>query len=94
MTYDIAVIPGDGIGPEVVREALKVLEVVAERSGFDVRVHRYPHGADHYLKTGETFPDGILDEIKGMRAHVHQPAADPPLRRASLPAQGQAPRGS
>jgi len=77
MTYDIAVIPGDGIGPEVVREAVKVLDAVAERAGFTLRYHRYPHGADHYLKTGELFPDSVLDEIRGMRAVLLGAIGDP-----------------
>jgi 3-isopropylmalate dehydrogenase len=77
MTYDIAIIPGDGIGPEVVREAVKVLDAVAERAGFTLRYHRYPHGADHYLKTGELFPDAVLEEVKGMRAVLLGAIGDP-----------------
>jgi 3-isopropylmalate dehydrogenase len=76
-SYDIAVIGGDGIGPEVVREGLKVLGVVSERAGFDVRLHRYPHGSEHYLASGELFPDSILDEIRGMHAVLLGAIGDP-----------------
>jgi 3-isopropylmalate dehydrogenase len=75
--YDIAVIPGDGIGPEVVREGLKLLKVASERAGFTLRLHPYPHGSEHYLKTKELFPDAILDEIKGMHAVLLGAIGDP-----------------
>ena len=47
-------IPGDGIGPEVINEALKVLDVVGPVFGVDVEVEMLPYGAEHYLATGET----------------------------------------
>jgi 3-isopropylmalate dehydrogenase len=50
----IALIPGDGIGPDVIREAERVLEAVQEAGLAEVEVERFPHGADHYLSTGET----------------------------------------
>jgi 3-isopropylmalate dehydrogenase len=52
----VAVIPGDGIGPEVVREAVRVLQAVAEASGRSLRFEWLPWSADHYLRTGETIP--------------------------------------
>ena len=55
--HTIAVLPGDGIGEEVVREGLRVLETVAAVTGFKYKLENYPYGAEHYLKTGETFPD-------------------------------------
>ncbi|MCK6478951.1 MAG: 3-isopropylmalate dehydrogenase [Planctomycetes bacterium] len=58
--HDIAVIGGDGIGPEVTREAFKVLEAAAEVHGFRYRAVQMPYGAEHYLKTKETFPDSAL----------------------------------
>jgi 3-isopropylmalate dehydrogenase len=63
-TYQLAVIPGDGIGPEVTAEALKVLEQVAPE---DVKFEptRYDLGAERYLATGEVLPDSVLAEIKG-----------------------------
>ncbi|GAA2115573.1 3-isopropylmalate dehydrogenase [Nocardioides bigeumensis] len=58
----LAVIPGDGIGPEVVSEALKVLEVA---SPVKLETTRYDLGAERYLATGEVLPDSVLDEIRG-----------------------------
>jgi 3-isopropylmalate dehydrogenase len=56
----VALVPGDGIGVEVVAEAAKVLAAVG---GADIRCTTLPWGADHYLKTGETLPVGALEEL-------------------------------
>ena len=64
--YKIAVIAGDGIGPEVTREAMKVFSSAAEKTGFSFETHDYPFGGEHYMKTGETFPDSALTELKDM----------------------------
>src|SRR6187200_2202386 len=58
----VAVIGGDGIGPEVTAEALKVLEVAAP---VKIEQTRYDLGAERYLATGEVLPDSVLDEIRG-----------------------------
>jgi len=63
-TYSIAVIPGDGTGPEVVREGMKALDAAAEKFGFSLDYHTYPYGGEHYKKTGETLPEGALDELR------------------------------
>ncbi|MBN2168666.1 MAG: 3-isopropylmalate dehydrogenase [Actinobacteria bacterium] len=62
--HKIAVIPGDGTGPEVVAEGLKVLEAAAEVIGFDFDTTKFNYGGDRFLETGETLPDGALDELK------------------------------
>jgi 3-isopropylmalate dehydrogenase len=62
--YKIAVIPGDGTGPEVIREGLKVLEAVAEKFNFKYDLINYDLGGQRYLKTGETLPDSVLEELK------------------------------
>jgi len=62
--YRIAVIPGDGTGPEVVREGLKVLEAVAAADGFRYDTQTYDLGGDRYLRTGETLPDSVLAELR------------------------------
>ena len=62
--YQIAVFPGDGIGPEVIAEGLKVLKQVSEIEGFSYKLTEYPHGSEHYLKTKELFPDSVLNELK------------------------------
>ncbi len=67
-TYKIAVIPGDGTGPEVVAEAMKALEAAAEVDGFKLDIQTYDLGGDHYLKTGEILPSGALEELRGFQA--------------------------
>jgi 3-isopropylmalate dehydrogenase len=76
-TYRIAVIPGDGIGPEVVAEGLRVLERVAAIEGFATRATRYPFGADHYLATKEVLPDSAFEEIRGHDAILLGAIGDP-----------------
>jgi 3-isopropylmalate dehydrogenase len=66
--YKIAVIPGDGIGPEVTGEAMKVMRAVAEKLGFDYETVEYDFGGERYLKTGEAMPDSALDELREMDA--------------------------
>ncbi len=60
----IAVIPGDGTGPEVTNEALKVLKAVSEQDGFQYELTDYDFGGDRYLQTGEILPEGAVDELK------------------------------
>ncbi len=62
-TYQIGIIPGDGTGPEVVDEGIKVLNAVGEKSGIQFDYHTYDFGGDHYLKTGETLPASAIDEL-------------------------------
>jgi 3-isopropylmalate dehydrogenase len=63
-THRLAVIPGDGIGPEVTDEALKVLSA-ATPSDVKIESNRYDLGAERYLATGEVLPDTVLDELRG-----------------------------
>ena len=61
--YNIAVIPGDGTGPEVIREAVKVLNALQDDNlKFDFTY--FDFGGDRYLKTGETLPDSAIEELK------------------------------
>ena len=62
--YRIAVIPGDGTGPEVVAEGLKALEAAAETTGFSFEYQQYDFGGDRYLRTGETLPNTAIDELR------------------------------
>jgi 3-isopropylmalate dehydrogenase len=62
--YDIAVIGGDGTGPEVAREAVKVLEAAAKKFDFKLNFVDYDFGGDRYLKTGEVLPDSAVDELR------------------------------
>jgi len=67
-TYKIALIPGDGTGPEVVAEGLKSVEAAASRFGFKTEFVRYDFGGDRYLRTGETLPASAVDELRGFDA--------------------------
>ena len=66
MPYKIAVIPGDGTGPEVVREGLKILNAVSGKENFKPNLVTYDLGGERYLKTGEILPDSVLEEFKKM----------------------------
>ena len=63
-TIDLAVIPGDGIGPEVTAEALKVLAKAAEAEGIALQQTHYRLGAQHWLETGETLPEETLADLR------------------------------
>lgn len=66
--YKIAVIGGDGTGPEVVAEGLKVLEAAAGVSDLKFEFVNYDLGGERYLKTGEVLPDSVLEELKEFKA--------------------------
>ncbi|MCH7697323.1 MAG: 3-isopropylmalate dehydrogenase [Chloroflexi bacterium] len=66
--YKIAVIGGDGIGPEVVAEGLKVLEAATARTGVTYELEHYDLGGERYLRTGEALPEGMVDELRGFDA--------------------------
>lgn len=62
--YNIAVIPGDGTGPEVVAEGIKVINALSKKLDFTLKYTYYDIGGERYLKTGDVLPDSILDEFK------------------------------
>jgi 3-isopropylmalate dehydrogenase len=62
--YNIAVIPGDGTGPEVVREGKKVLSTAASKYGFKINYEEFDFGGDRYLRTGEILPDSAIEQLK------------------------------
>lgn len=64
MTHHIAVIPGDGIGPEVVQAALPVVTRAAELEGARLKYEMLPYSADHYLKTGITLPEDAFRHLR------------------------------
>ena len=66
----IAVVPGDGIGKDVTAEAVKVLEAAGERWGLPLELVRFDWDADRYLATGETLPEGALDDLRDNFAAV------------------------
>ena len=69
-SYNIGVLGGDGIGPEVANEGLKALEAVADLEGFQYKLVDYPHSGEHYLKTKELVTDSLLDEWRTLDAFL------------------------
>ncbi len=67
-TYKLAIIPGDGIGPEVVREGLKVLDAAAQKYSFKVDKTFFDYGGERYMKTGNVLSDQEMDELKKFNA--------------------------
>ncbi len=66
--YKIAVIPGDGTGPEVVAEGIKVLDAVARKDGLKFDYQKFDFGGERYMRTGEVLPDTAVDELRGFDA--------------------------
>ncbi|HEV2828907.1 MAG TPA: 3-isopropylmalate dehydrogenase [Pyrinomonadaceae bacterium] len=74
----IAVIPGDGIGPEVIREAVRVLERVRETHGADLQLTHFDWGAEKYLREGVSLPSGALEMLaSGFEAILAGAFGDP-----------------
>lgn len=75
--HRVALIPGDGIGPEVIAEAVEVLEVSARRDGFVLETETFDLGAERYLKSSETLPDDDLDGLSALDAVLLGAVGDP-----------------
>ncbi|MDR2944264.1 MAG: isocitrate/isopropylmalate dehydrogenase family protein [Methanosarcinales archaeon] len=75
--YKVPTIGGDGIGPEIIREGQKVIDAAGEVFGFDVDWLSFPHGADHYLETGELVSDETIKELSGYKAIYLGALGDP-----------------
>ncbi|HVM19082.1 MAG TPA: 3-isopropylmalate dehydrogenase [Egibacteraceae bacterium] len=88
MTYRIAVIAGDGVGPEVTAQARKAMHAAAQRFGFAVDETEYDLGGRRYLDTGEVLPDSVLEELRGHDAllvgAVGTPAVPPGVLERGL----------
>jgi 3-isopropylmalate dehydrogenase len=84
MNYKVPVIPGDGIGPEIIAEGKKVLQAAAEKHGFSLDWIEYELGAEHYLKTGELVSEGTLKEFKNYRAIYLGAIGDPRVKPGVL----------
>ena len=67
-TYDIALVPGDGTGPEVLREGRKVVEAAAAKYGFNIKFVDYDLGGERYLANGDLLPDNVMAELRDMHA--------------------------
>ena len=66
--YQIVTIPGDGIGPEVTNEAIKVFDAASKKVGFTYQLTETDFGGDRYLKTGEILPEAAIDEFRSADA--------------------------
>jgi 3-isopropylmalate dehydrogenase len=77
MEYDIAVIPGDGIGPEVTGETLKILKAAAKVYGFALKFEHFPFGAGYYLKHKQVLPQDALEKISQFKALLLGAVGDP-----------------
>jgi 3-isopropylmalate dehydrogenase len=80
----IGVIPGDGIGPEVIREARKVLDAVAQKQNLTLEFEEFPHGASHYLKTGEIMSDETIQRLSRKDAILLGAMGDPRVKPGIL----------
>ena len=82
--YNIALIPGDGIGPEIVREGKKVVEAASRQYGLEINWIEFPFGSERYLRTGELLPDSALKEIEDMDAIYFGAIGDPRVKPGIL----------
>jgi len=87
-TYNIGYLPGDGIGPEVAAEGVKVLRAAMKTNGFDCNFVEYPYSGEYYLKTKELVPDRVIEEWKGLDAvylgAIGHPDVEPGLVESSV----------
>lgn len=84
MTKKIAVVPGDGIGPEVVSQGVKVLEKLEEISDLNLEFKEFPLGAEHYLETGELVTDEVKEELAQFDAIYLGAVGDPRVKPGVL----------
>jgi len=82
--HDIAVIPGDGVGPEVVAQARRVLDAATEKHGIALDYEEFSLGADHYLSTGETLSEEVLGRLGEKRAILLGAMGDPRVKPGVL----------
>jgi 3-isopropylmalate dehydrogenase len=85
MPFRIAVIPGDGIGPEVIAQGIRVLQAVAGPAALDFTT--YDVGAERYLRTGEILPDSVFEELKSADAIYLGAVGDPRIQSPQYAAQ-------
>jgi 3-isopropylmalate dehydrogenase len=84
MSYRVATICGDGIGPEVIEEGKKVIDAASEEENFEIEWVPYPHGAEHYLKTGELISEDTLKEFGKYKAIYLGALGDPRVETGVL----------
>jgi isocitrate/isopropylmalate dehydrogenase len=84
MNYKVPVIPGDGIGPEIVAEGKKVLEAAGDKCGFSIDWIEFPLGAEHYINTGELVREETLKELGKYKAIYLGAIGDPRIKPGVL----------
>jgi 3-isopropylmalate dehydrogenase len=84
MRYTVPLIPGDGIGPEIIAEGCKVLEAAADKHNFSLNWKEYELGAEHYLKTGELVSEETLKELSSFPAIFLGAIGDPRVKPGIL----------
>ena len=77
MSYDVAVVPGDGIGIEVVNATIPLLNTVAERHGFELNTDRYDWGSHRHIEKGSAMPDDAIDILSDYDAILHGATGHP-----------------
>lgn len=82
--YNIAVIPGDGTGPEVIAEANKVLDAAGKKYGFTLERTFFNWGGEHYLATGEILPDDAVESLKKFDAVLLGAIGNPKVKPGLL----------
>ena len=82
--FNVALIPGDGIGQEVVPEGIRVLEALAARHGFEVKFEAFPFGCQYYLKHGVMMPADGLEQLGNFDAILLGAVGDRHVRHAPL----------
>src|SRR3954453_13831772 len=83
-SFSLAVVPGDGIGPEGTAQALRVLDLVAADHDAAFSSTEYDLGAKRWHATGETLPDSVLEEIRGHDAILLGAVGDPSVPSGCL----------
>jgi 3-isopropylmalate dehydrogenase len=82
--YNIAVIKGDGTGPEVMAEGIKVITAAADKFGFKLNLTNHDIGAARYLRTGEVLPDQVMADFKKSDAIYLSAVGDPKVKPGIL----------
>jgi 3-isopropylmalate dehydrogenase len=82
--YNIALIPGDGIGPEVIQEGKRIVDFACQTGGIDIKWNEYPFGAEYYQKKNTLLPDTALSEMKDMDAIYFGAIGDPAIKPGIL----------
>jgi 3-isopropylmalate dehydrogenase len=82
--YRISVVPGDGIGPEIIAEGIRVLEAAGDACGIKFEWKYFPYGAEHYLETEEVLPDDALKEMEKTESIYLGAVGDPRVKPGIL----------